>query len=103
MNRITYSEARAKLASLLEQAVSDREPIIIKRRGHEDVALIAADELRGLLETAHLLSSPANGARLLAAIGRASSGKGLVKASLDDLQTLVREPEAIYKFKRKAR
>ncbi len=103
MNHITYSKARAKLASLLERAVSDREPIIIKRRGHEDVALIAADELRGLLETAHLLSSPANAKRLLAAMERASSRRGLIKSSLDDLETLAREPPALYKFKRKAR
>ena len=67
----TYTQARANLAKLLDQAVADREVIIIERRGADPVALVAAEELSGLLETAHLLRSPANAQRLLAALGRA--------------------------------
>ena len=70
-SEITYTLARANLAALLEQATSDREPVIIHRRGAEDVALIAASELSSLVETAHLLRSPRNAARLLAALERA--------------------------------
>ncbi len=51
----TYSQARANLASLCNQASEDKEIVLIKRRNAEDVALIAASELSGLLETAHLL------------------------------------------------
>ncbi len=72
----TYTNARAKLASLCDKVTSTREPVIIQRRGHEDVALVAASELRGLEETAHLLSSPENAKRLLTAIARARGGKG---------------------------
>jgi antitoxin YefM len=67
----TYTEARANLASLLDRAANDRETVIISRRGADDVALIAADEFSSLQETAHLLRSPANAARLLSALGRA--------------------------------
>jgi antitoxin YefM len=67
----TYTEARANLASLLDRATHDRETVIISRRGADDVALIAADELTSLLETAHLLRSPANATRLLGALERA--------------------------------
>jgi antitoxin YefM len=73
----TYTQARAQLASLLDAATKDREIIIIQRRGEEDVALIAADELAGLLETVHLLRSPRNAERLLTALARARSGDGL--------------------------
>lgn len=73
---VTYTEARASLATLWDRAVSDREPIRITRRGKEDLALIAASELDGLLETAHLLRSPRNAKRLLAALERARSGAG---------------------------
>ncbi len=69
----TYSQARASLATLCNRAENDREVILIQRRGREDVALIAASELAGLLETAHLLRSPANAERLLAALGRAQA------------------------------
>ena len=69
----TYTRARAELASLCDQVVSTREPVIIHRRGSEDVALVAASELRGLVETAHLLRSPRNARRLLAALERAKA------------------------------
>lgn len=67
----TYTQARAAFASLCDAATDDRETVIIHRRGTEDVALIAADELRSLQETAHLLRSPRNAERLLRALMRA--------------------------------
>lgn len=66
----TYSKARASLAALCNKAEQDREIVLIQRRGREDIALIAASELASLLETAHLLRSPANAERLLAALAR---------------------------------
>ena len=69
----TYSNARANLAAILDRVVADREIVIINRRGGEDVALVAAKELSSLVETAHLLRSPANARRLLKARHRAKS------------------------------
>lgn len=68
---ITYTQARANLAVLCDKVSSSHEPIIIRRRGAEDVALVDAAELRGLTETAHLLRSPKNARRLIAALIRA--------------------------------
>jgi antitoxin YefM len=81
----TYSQARENLASLLNQVTRDREIAIIKRRGNEDVALVSADELSSLLETAHLLRSPANAKRLLTALRR-SQTKKLPAMKLDVLR-----------------
>ena len=67
----TYTNARAKLASLLNSVSEDHEIIIINRRGGTDVALIAANELSSLMETAHLLRSPKNVERLLSTLKRA--------------------------------
>ncbi|MDZ4718496.1 MAG: type II toxin-antitoxin system prevent-host-death family antitoxin [Roseiflexaceae bacterium] len=67
----TYTQARANLAALLDSVTDDQEVVIIQRRGAADVALIAADELQSLLETAHLLRSPVNAERLLSALIRA--------------------------------
>lgn len=67
----TYTEARANLARLMQQVIEDREQVIIKRRGAQNVVLIAEDELHSLEATAHLLRSPRNAARLLAAFERA--------------------------------
>lgn len=81
----TYTQARANLAALLDDVTQNREILIIQRRGAEDVALIAADELRGLLETVHLLRSPANADRLLTALARVREHTGTPR-SIDDLR-----------------
>ena len=67
----TYSRARANLAKLCDEVAENQRIVIISRRGRHDVALISADELSGLLETAHLLRSPKNAERLLMALNRA--------------------------------
>ncbi len=72
----TYTNARAQLATLLDAVTTDHEVVIIQRRGAEDVALIAAVELTGLLETAHLLRSPRNAEQLLSALARAHQREG---------------------------
>jgi antitoxin YefM len=72
----TYTEARANLASLCDEVAESREVLIIHRRGAPDVALVAADELEALTETAHLLlRSPNNAKRLLTALKRARGRK----------------------------
>jgi antitoxin YefM len=73
---ITYSQARANLARLLDNVTENREVVIIRRRNAEDAALIAASELTSLLETAYLLRSPANAERLLTALNDALKGEG---------------------------
>ena len=86
MKTITYTKARDNLASVLDETASTREAMVIQRRGHEDVAVIPADELSGLLETAHLLRSPANAKRLLESILRSYRG-GAEEMSLDELRS----------------
>ena len=73
---ISYSQARQQLAALLDDVTDDREIVIIRRRNGEPAALIAAEELASLTETAHLLRSPANASRLLEALARALKGGG---------------------------
>ena len=84
----TYTHARAKLASLLDEVTKNREVVIIQRRGSEDVALITADELAGILETAHLLRSPNNAKRLLATLDRIKKSSG-ASQTIDDLRNEV--------------
>jgi antitoxin YefM len=72
----TYTSLRENLASVLDRVVADQEVVIVRRRGAEDVALVPAAELAGLMETAHLLRSPRNARRLMTALRRAQSGEG---------------------------
>ncbi len=89
MGTASYSHLREHLAEVWDEVEATQEPVIVSRRGHRDIAILPADELESLRETAHLMRSPANARRLLAAIARAQSGKGKVV----DPQGLRRELE----------
>jgi antitoxin YefM len=80
MLEVNYSEAREHLSELWDRAVNDRETIRLTRRGKGSVVLVSAAEYDGLLETAHLLRSPANAARLCAALDRALRNEGEPRA-----------------------
>jgi antitoxin YefM len=75
LTETTYTNLRQSLASVLDRVADDREVVIIRRRGEKTVALVPADELMGLMETAHLLRSPRNAQRLLTALRRALGRK----------------------------
>ena len=81
----TYTQLRDKLASVLDRVTAEQEVVIVRRKGSRDVALIPADELSAIMETAHLLRSPKNASRLLRAFRRAGKGLGKPKP-LDKLR-----------------
>ena len=78
---ITYTKARANLASLLDEVSLNKEVVIISRKNAENVALVSESELSSLLETAHLLRSPKNAKRLLETLLR-------VQENTESTQTL---------------
>jgi len=85
MLQTTYTQARANLAGLCDEVSKNREIVLIQRRKGGNVALIAADELESLVESVHLLRSPRNAERLLAALERALKGEG-ESASIESLR-----------------
>lgn len=82
---VSYSEARANLASLMDQVTDDCEVVVIKRRGRSSVAMIDADELSSLLETEYLFRSPKNAERLNKAIEQTIAGEG-ERISIEELR-----------------
>jgi antitoxin YefM len=81
----TYTKLRDELASFLDRVSDDQEVVIVRRRGAKDVALIPADELSSLMETAYLLRSPRNAERIFRALGRSARGEGKPQ-TLDQLR-----------------
>jgi len=79
MDAITYSAARANLASTMNRVCSDHEPLIITRNGEQAVVMLSLEDYNALEETAYLLRSPANARRLLSAIAQLNAGKGTVR------------------------
>jgi antitoxin YefM len=89
----TYSYVREHLAEVWDEVENSRQPVRIQRRGHQDMALIPADELASLEETAHLLRSPKNAARLLSALARSVGGKAPPMELAELRRQLGLEPE----------
>jgi antitoxin YefM len=72
---VSYSELRNNLASYMETVCNDRAPLVVTRQNARSVVLMAEDDYEGLMETVHLLKSPANALRLLRSIQSADQGK----------------------------
>ncbi len=81
----SYTGARKNLAALMDQVTDTHEPVVIRRRGKEPVALIAAEDLSAWMETNYLLRSPRNAERLREAMARADSEEG-APVDVDDLR-----------------
>ncbi|MGL4880029.1 MAG: type II toxin-antitoxin system Phd/YefM family antitoxin [Waterburya sp.] len=85
-----YTNLRQNLASVLDEVIDNRGCVIVSRTGKEDVAIIAASELASMMETLHLLKSPANAKKLFAAMERADELEG-VKVESQSLKKLCEE------------
>ena len=64
MDAKTLKDAKADLERLMDAAVDNHEPVIITRDGKSPVVLVSLEDWNSSEETAYLLRSPANRARL---------------------------------------
>ena len=76
MDALSYSTARATLASTMDRVCGNREAIIITRSGQASVVMMSLDDYKALEETAYLLRSPKNARRLMAGIAALEAGQG---------------------------
>ncbi len=76
MDSISYTTARARLASTMDRVCERHEPLIITRSGQDSVVMLSLDDYNSLEETAYLLRSPKNAKRLLEAITDLERGSG---------------------------
>ena len=74
MSHISYTELRANLASYMDEVCDSRAPLLVTRQNARSVVMLAEDEYEAMVETLHLLRSPANAARLLRSIEKADAG-----------------------------
>lgn len=84
MQAVTYSEARANFAAMLDKVNNDHAPLLITRQQGKPAVLMSLEDFSAWEETAYLLRSPANARRLKAAVDRLNQGQGVVK-NLSDL------------------
>ena len=83
MRVVNFSEARNGLKSVIDQVVEDADYAIISRRDAPDAVVMSLATFNSLMETVHLLSSPANAAHLARSIEEYRQGK-VVEQGLTD-------------------
>ena len=69
MDAISYTSARANLASTMEKVCNDHAPVIITRKSKNPVVMMSLEDYEAMEETTYLLRSPANARHLLSFIG----------------------------------
>jgi len=84
MNIVSFSEARNNLKAVLDRVVEDTDYTIITRRDAEDAVVMSLEFFNSLLETVHLLKSPANAAHLERSIAQFKQGKVVERNLLCD-------------------
>ncbi|MEO0834707.1 MAG: type II toxin-antitoxin system prevent-host-death family antitoxin [Cyanobacteria bacterium J06642_3] len=84
MKIITFTEARNKLKKVLDRVVDDADYTVITRRDADDAVVMSLDYFNSLLETVHLLKSPANAAHLERSITQYRQGQVIEKDLLDE-------------------
>jgi len=84
MRVINFSDARNQLKSVLDQVVDDSDYTVITRRDADDAVVMSLDQFNGLMETVHLLKSPANAAHLSKSIQQYRAGKTEERGLVND-------------------
>ncbi|MHB1631008.1 MAG: type II toxin-antitoxin system Phd/YefM family antitoxin [Acidithiobacillus sp.] len=83
MHVVSYSEARENLKAVMDRAVEDADVTVITRRGAANAVLLSQDLFDSLMETVHLLRSPANATHLARSIAQDQAGQTSSRALPD--------------------
>ena len=77
MQVISFTKARNEFKRVIDRVVADRDATLIHRRDGENAVLLSESTYTSMLETLHLMQSPANARRLMAAAQQ--DRKGIAK------------------------
>ena len=74
MGSVSYTEFRQNLAHYMDKVRDDRVELHVTRGQSDAVVVLAEDEYRSLMETLHLLRTPANLRDLFEGLAEAEAG-----------------------------
>lgn len=77
MAHVSYTEFRQSLASFMDEVCDSHAPLTVTRQRGRSVVVISEEEYEAMMETLHLLKSPATAQRLLGAIAELDGGRGV--------------------------
>lgn len=84
MRVVSFTEARNSLKALLDSVVNDADTAVITRRDSEDAVVMSLDYYNSLMETVHLLRSPANVEHLNRSIAQFKAGQVTQRDLVDE-------------------
>ena len=95
MKVVSFSEARNSLKTVLDspserlrqRVIEDADYTIVTRRDADDVVVKSLESFNSLIETVHLLKSPANAAHLARSIAQFKAGTAVERDLLDVKKT----------------
>jgi antitoxin YefM len=75
MGHVSFTDLRQNMASYFDKVTEDREPLVVTRQGGKrNLVVMSEDEFVSWQETVHLLNSPKNAERLMAAVRQVKAG-----------------------------
>ncbi len=83
MQTITFSDARGKLKEVIDRVADDADYTVITRRDAADAVVMSLESFNSLMETVHLLRSPANAAHLERSIAQYRRGEATEREPSD--------------------
>jgi len=83
MQSLSYSEARANLASVMDRVNDDHAPLLVTRQRGRPVVMLSLEDFTAWEETIYLMRNPANAQRLVQAIDALDKGTGQVQALVE--------------------
>jgi antitoxin YefM len=81
---VSFSDARNSLKKVLDRVVQDADATVITRRDSADAVVMSLDHYNSLMETVHLLRSPANAKHLSDSIAQYREGKAVQREMIDE-------------------
>ncbi|SFJ89191.1 type II toxin-antitoxin system Phd/YefM family antitoxin [Methylophaga sulfidovorans] len=84
MKVVSFTEARNSLKAVLDRVINDADTTVITRRDSQDAVVMSLDYYNSLMETVHLLRSPANVEHLNKSIAQYRQGKVAERKLLDE-------------------
>ncbi len=82
MSHVSYTAFRQNLAGYMDEVCDSCAPLYVTRQNARTVVMMSEDEYDGIMETLHLLRSPANAKRLLRSFDDANARK-LIECEID--------------------
>ncbi|MDV7102807.1 type II toxin-antitoxin system prevent-host-death family antitoxin [Vibrio sp. TH_r3] len=84
MRIVSFTEARNGLKAVLDGVVNDADTTVITRRDTQDAVVMSLDYYNSLMETVHLLRSPANAEHLSRSIEQYKNGRVTQRDLVDE-------------------